>query len=144
MQPTQYLAAMVYYFIYAEANPDQDVTNKGVAGLFKIAPSNLHKLMSGKKYHGGSQGDSKKVSSLKELEEHGEPMVQVIKKKMVKSTTSASSTLKSGGKGGKARMSGKVTVTKTTLKIILLPFLDNKMPAWGTRGAHKKKKEGDE
>ena len=138
MQLTQYLAAMVYYFVYAEANPDQNVTNKGVA------PSNLHKLMSGKKYHGGSHGDSKKESSLKDLEEHGEPMVQVIKKKTVKSTTSASSIWKIGGKGGKAKMSGKVTVTKTTPKLIPLPFLDDETPASGTRGAHKKKKEGDE
>ena len=120
------------------------MTNKGVAGLFKIAPSNLHKLMSGKKYHGGSHGDSHKASSLKELEEHGEPMVQVIKKKMVKPTTSVSGTSKSGGRAGKAKTSGKVTVMKMTPKIIPLLFLDNKTPALGTRGAHKKKKEGDE
>ena len=136
MQLTQYLAAMVYYFVYAEANPDLNVTNKGMAGLFKVSPINLHKLISGKKYHGGSHGDSKKVSSLKDLEEHSEPMVQVIKKKMVKSTTSVSSTSKSRGKGGKAKTSGKVRVTKTTLKLINLSFLDNEMPALGMRGAH--------
>ena len=144
MLPTQYLAAMVYNFVYAEVNLDQNMTNKGVAGLFKVSPSNLHKLVSGKKYHGGSHWDSHKASSFKELEEHGEPMVQVIKKKTVKLTTSASGTSKSGGKVGKAKMSGKVTVMKTTPKIIPLPFLDNEMPASGTREAHKKKKEGDE
>ena len=144
MLPTQYLAAMVYYFVYAEANPDLNVTNKGVAGLFKVAPSNLHKLVRGKKYHGGSHGDSRKVSSLKELEEHGEPMVQVIKKKTVKPMTSASGSSKSGGKAGKAKTSGKVTVTKTMPRIIPLPFFDDETPALGTRGAHKKKKEGDE
>ena len=79
--PTQYLAAMVYYFMYAEMSPEVNVTNKGVVALFKVSPSNLHKLVSGKKYHGGSHGDSKKASSLKELEDHSEPMVQVIKKK---------------------------------------------------------------
>ena len=143
MLQTQYLGAMVYYFVYAEANPDQNMTNKGV-GLFKASPSNLHKLVSGKKYHTGSHGDIRKASSLKELEEHGEPMVQVIKKKMVKPTTSVSGTSKSGGKAGKVETSGKVTVTKTTPKIIPLPFLDNEMPASGTRGASKKKKEGNE
>ena len=97
MLPTQYLVAMVYYFVYAETSLEVNVTNKGVAALFKVSPSNLHKLISGKKYHGGSHGDSRKASSLKEVEEHGEPMVQVIKKKMVKSMT------KSGGKGGKPK-----------------------------------------
>ena len=144
MLPTQYLVAMVYYFMYAETSPEVKVTNKGVAALFKVSPSNLHKLVSGKKYHGGSHGDSRKVSSLKEIEDHSEPMVQVIKKKTVKSMTSGSGTSKSGGKGGKPKSSGKVTVTKTTPKIIPLPFLDDETPAAGTRGAHKKKKEGDE
>ena len=144
MLPTQHLAAMVYYFVYAETSLGVNVTNKGVATLFKVAPSNLHKLISGKKYHGGSHGDSRKASSLKKLEEQGEAMVQVIKKKMVKSTTSGSGTSKSGGKGGKPKISGKVTVTKGTPKIIPLPFWDDATPAAGTRGACKKKKEGDE
>ena len=125
MLPKQYLVAMVYYFMYAEMSPKVNVTNKGVAALFKVSQSNLHNLISGKKYHGGSQGDSRKASSLKEIEDHGEPMVQVIKKKMVKSTTSRSGTSKSRGKGGKPKSSGKVTVTKTTPKIIPLPFLDD-------------------
>ena len=120
-----------------------NVTNKGVAALFKVAPSNLHKLVSGKKYHGGSHGDSRKVSLLKDIEEHGETMVQVIRKKTVKLATSGSGTLKSGGKGGKPKSSGKVTVTKTIPKIIPLPFLDDETPAAGTREARKKKKEGD-
>ena len=81
MLPTQYLAVMVYYFVSAEANPKCNITNKGMAALFKLSPSNLHKLVSGKKYHGGSHGESHKASSLKELEEHGKPMVQVIRKK---------------------------------------------------------------
>ena len=56
MLPTQYLVAMVYYFVCAEMSPEVNITNKGVAALFKVSPSNLHKLVSGKKYHGGSQG----------------------------------------------------------------------------------------
>ena len=125
MLPTQYLVTMVYYFVYAEMSPEVNVTNKGVAALFKVSPSNLHKLVSGKKYHGGSHGDGKKASSLKEIEDHGEPMVQVIKKKTVKTMTS-------GGRGGKPKSSGKVTVTKATLRIIPLPFLDDETPAAGT------------
>ena len=143
MLPTQYLAAMVY-FMYAETSLEVNITIKGVAALFKVSPSNLHKLVSGKKYHGGSHGDSRKVSLLKEVEDHGEPMVQVIKKETVKSTTSGSGTLKSGVKGGKPKSSGKVMVTKTAPKIIPLPFWDDETPAAGTRGACKKKKEGDE
>ena len=53
MLPTQYLAVMVYYFVSAEANPKCNITNKGMSALFKLSPSNLHKLVSGKKYHGG-------------------------------------------------------------------------------------------
>ena len=34
MVPMQYLAAMVYYFVYAEANPQLTITNKGVAENF--------------------------------------------------------------------------------------------------------------
>ena len=81
MLPTQYLAAMVYYFVAAEADSTCTVTNKGVATMFKLSSSNLHKLVSRKRYAGGSKGEGKKASSLKELEERSEPMVQVIKKK---------------------------------------------------------------
>ena len=63
---TQYLTAMVFYFVYAEANPKVTVTNKGVAEMFKLSPSNLHKLVSGKKYHGGSMGTARKVTTLKQ------------------------------------------------------------------------------
>ena len=46
MIPTQYLAAMVYYFVYTEGNPHLTVTNKGVAEKFQLSLSNLHKLVS--------------------------------------------------------------------------------------------------
>ena len=114
------------------------------ANLFKVSPSNLHKLVSGKKYLGGSQGVSKKAGSLKDIEDHGECMVKVSKKKATKPTPSTSGTSKSGGKGGKPKTSGKITVTKTTPKIIPLTFLDDETLAVGTRGARKKKKDGDE
>ena len=48
MLPTQYLAAMVYYFVAAEADSTCTVINKGVATIFKLSPSNLHKLVSGR------------------------------------------------------------------------------------------------
>ena len=137
MLPIQYLAAMVYYFVAAEADSTHMVTNKGVATMFKLSPSNLYKLVSGKKYVGGSKGEGKKVSSLKELEERSESMVKVIRKKTV---CSAAGSSKSGGKAGKAKSSEKVKVTKAPLKIIPLPFLDYKTLASGTRGSCKKQK----
>ena len=74
MLPMQYLAAMGYYFVAAEVDSTRTVTNKGVAAMFKLAPSNLHKLVSGKKYAEGSKGEGRKVSSLKELEERSKKM----------------------------------------------------------------------
>ena len=143
MSPSLYLAAMVHYFVYAVANPDMTVTNKGVAELFGVSPSNLHKLVSGKRYQGRSQGVGKKASTLKELEEHGESMVKVCKKTK-KTTTSTKGASKSGGKGGKPKSTRKVTVTKMTPQLVPLPFLDDEAPAAGTRGARKKKKGDDE
>ena len=137
MLPTQYLAAMVYYFVAAEADSTRMVTNKGVATMFKLSPSNLHKLVSRKKYAGGSKGEGKKASSLKELEERSEAMVQVIRKKTVSSAAGSS---KSRGKAGKAKSSEKVKVTKAPPKLIPLPFLNDETPASGTRGSRKKQK----
>ena len=98
MLPTQYLVAMVYYFVAAEADSTCTVTNKGVADMFKLAPSNLHKLVSGKKYAGGSKGEGREASSLKELEDRSETMVKVSRKKMVSGATGGS---KSRGKSGR-------------------------------------------
>ena len=140
MLPTQYLVAMVYYFVAAETDSTRTVTNKGVATMFKLSPSNLHKLVNRKKYAGGSKGEGKKASSLKELEERSEPMVQVIKKKTVSSAAGSS---KSRGRAGKAKSTEKVKVTKAQPKIIPLPFLDDETPASGTRGSRKKQKGDD-
>ena len=132
MLPTHYLATMVYYFVKAEVDPTHTVTNKGVATMFKLSPSNLHKLVSRKKYSGGSKGEGKKASSLKELEERSEPMVQVIKKKTVSSVAGSP---KSRGRAGKAKSSDKVKITKVQPKLIPLLFLDDKTLASGTRGS---------
>ena len=137
MMPTQYLAAMVYYFVAAAADETRTVTNKGVAALFELQPSNLHKLVSGRKYAGGSKGEGKKASSLQELEDRSEPMVKVIKKKAV---PAAAGSFKGGGRG---KSSGKVTVTKAPPKLIPLPFLDEETPAAGTRSSRKKQKGDD-
>ena len=148
MLPMQYLAAVVYYFVSAEADPKRNMTNKGVVALFKLSPSKLHKVVSGKKYHRGSHVESHKASSLKELEEHGDLMVQVIRKKTPKMTTTSMSTSdatgssKSGGKAGTPKSSSKVIVMKAMPKLVTLPFLEDETPAFGTRGACKKKKEG--
>ena len=72
---------------------NKSMSNKGVADLFKLAPSNLHKLVSGKKYHGGSHSEGRKIKSIEQLEDHSEPMVTVIKKKMVKASTSKRSSV---------------------------------------------------
>ena len=140
MLPTQYLAAMVYYFVVEELDPTCTVTHKGMATMFKFSPSNLHKIVSGKKYAGGSKGEGRKASSLKELEDKSEPMVQVIKKKTVSSATGSS---KSRGRAGKAKSSDKVKISKVTPKIIPLPFLDDETPASGMRGSRRKQKGED-
>ena len=140
MLPTQYLAAMVYYFVAVEVDSTCTVTNKGVATMFKLSRSNLHKLVSRKKYAGGSKGEGKQASSLKELEERSELMVQVIKKKMVSSVAGSS---KSGGRAGKVKSIEKVKVSKAQPKLIPLPFLDDETPASGTRGSRKKQKWDD-
>ena len=69
MLPTQYLAAMGSYFVFALADPKRNVMNKGVAALFNLAPSNLHKLVSSKKYHGWSNGEvQKSIEELRSME----------------------------------------------------------------------------
>ena len=128
----QYLAAMVYYFVAAEADSTRTVTNKGVADMFRLTPSNLYKLVSGKKYAGGSKGEGRKASSLKELEDRSETMVKVIREKMVSGVAGGS---KSGGKAGKVKSSDKVTVTKAQPKVMPLPYFDDEILASGTRGS---------
>ena len=105
--------------------------------MFNLQPSNLHKLVTGRKYAGGSKGEGKKVSSLQELEDRSKPMVKVIKKKAVPAGAGSS---KGGGRG---KSSGKVKVTKTPSKLIPLPFLDEETPAAGTRSSQKKQKGED-
>ena len=95
--------------------------NKGVAKLFKLAPSDLHKLVS-----------------------HQEKMVTVIKKKVPKVGTSKGASAAAGSAKGSASKS-KVTVMKTAITphLVLLEFF-KETPALGMRSACKKKKEEQE
>ena len=125
LSPSSYLAAAVYFFLYNTVDQRKTVPNQVVADLFGVSRSNLHRIMSGQQYSGGSTTAGKKIKLLQELEEHGEPMVKIAKVK------------------GKTKQ--KVSVTKTSGKprLIDLPFYDDK-PAQGTRGAHKRKGGDDD
>ena len=96
--------------------------NQTVADRFFVSRSNLHRITSGRKYSGGTT-TSRKVRSLEELEEHGEPMVKIAKVK------------------GRGKVKVKVTKMMTP-HLIPLPFLDEK-PAQGTRGAQKRKDDDE-
>ena len=120
MSPSAYLVAVVYYFLFNTVDQKKTVANQAVAEQFKISKSNLHRITSGRKYAGGRVTMGRKLKSLQELEEHGEPMVKIAKVK------------------AKPKVKKTVTVTKTTPKLIDLSFLEN-TPVEGTRRSHKKK-----
>ena len=107
MSPSAYLAAAVYYFLFGMVDQKKAVVNQTVSDLFKVSKSNLHRITSGRKYAGGSITMGKKLKSVQELEEHGEQMVKIAKVKP------------------KLELKKKVVVTKTTPKLILLPFLED-------------------
>ena len=60
MSPSAYLAAAVYYFLYSVIDQKKAVANQAVADLFKVSKSNLHQIISGQKYAGGSVTTGKK------------------------------------------------------------------------------------
>ena len=107
MSPSAYLAAAVYYFLFNTVDQKKTVANQMVAEWFKVSKSNLHRITSGRKYAGGSITTGRKHKSLQELEEHREPMVKIAKVKP------------------KPKAKKTVTVMKTMLKIIPLPFLED-------------------
>ena len=113
------------------------MTNKFVANKFNLSSSNLHRIIMGRHYAGGSTKTAP--------EDHGERFIKVAKVQ--------AETVKGKGKGkgkssatasvakGSAKMSEpKVTVARVTKKLIDLQFLEN-MPAEGTRGAKRWKKD---
>ena len=128
MSPSAYLAAAVYYFLYSVVDQKKAVANQAVADLFKVSKSNLHRITSGRKYAGESIMTGRKLKSVQELEEHGEQMVKIAKVKP------------------KPKSKNKVVVTKTTPKVILLPFLEEltEDPRRSRRKKGKDKKDDDE
>ena len=108
MSPSAYLAAEVYYFLYSVVDQKKAVANQMVADLFKVSKSNLHRITSGRKYASGSIMTGRKLKSIQEVEEHGKQMVTISKVKTK----------------SKLKSQKKVTMMKTTPKIIPLPFLE--------------------
>ena len=102
--PTRYLPAAVHYFVYSQADQANPMTNKFVANKFKLSPSNLHRIITGRRYSGGST----KVTS----EEHGERFVKVAK---VAETTKGKGRGKSSAAAGAAKGSDKTSDTKVTV-----------------------------
>ena len=125
LSPSSYLAAAVYCFLCNTVDQKKMVPNQAVADLLGVSRSNLLRITSGQKYSGGSTTKGRKAKSLQELEEHGEPMVKIVKVK--------------------GKMKQKVSVTKTSRKprLIDLPFLDEKLTQ-GTRSSHKRKGGNDD
>ena len=121
MSLSAYLAAAVYYFLYSVVDQKKAVANQAVADLFKVSKSNLHWITSGRKYAGGSITTGWKFKSVQELEEHGEQMVKIAKVKLKP----------------KPKSQKMVTMTKTTPKIIPLPFLEE--PTGEPRRSRRKK-----
>ena len=129
MSPSAYLTVAVYYFLYSVVGQKKAVANQAVADLFKDSKSNLHQITSSRKYTGGSITTGRKLKSVQELEEHGEQMVKIAKVKPKP----------------KPKSQKKVTVTKTTPKIIPLPFLEEPTgePRRSRRKKDKDKKDDD-
>ena len=117
--PTRYLAAAVHYFVYSQADQANPMTNKFVAHKCKLSPSNLHRIITGRRYSGGST----KVTS----EEHGERFVKVAKAaEMIKGKgRGKSSTAVSAVKLSDKTSDKKVMVAKVTPKLVDLPFLED-------------------
>ena len=69
--PMRYLAVAVHYFIYSQADQVHPLANKFVAEKFKLSPSNLHRILTGRKYAGGHK--TVKVKS----DKHGQKYVKV-------------------------------------------------------------------
>ena len=105
MSPSAYLAAAVYYFLFNTVDQKKTIANQAVSDKFKVSRSNMHRITSGQKYAGGSIMTGRKLKSVQELEEHRESMVKIAKVKP------------------KPKAKKTITVTKTTPKIIPLPFL---------------------
>ena len=142
--PTRYLAAAVHYFIYSQADQKNPMTNKFVSDKFDLSSSNLHRIITGRRYAGGQEGAKAAP------DDHREKYVKVSKaqtevcgssKMMGKGKGKGkSSAAVSAAKGSDKPVASKVTVAKVPPKLIPLPFFDD-TPAEGMRGAKKHKKD---
>ena len=126
MSPLAYLATAVFYFLYGLVDQKEAVANQMVAELFQISKSNLHRITSSRKYAGGSITTGRKLKSVQELEEHGERMVTISKVKTKP----------------KSKSQKKVTVTKTTPKVIPLPFLEEQTGERELRRSRRRRDKG--
>ena len=52
---TRYLAAAVHYLVYSQADEAHPMMNKHVAGKIALSPSNLHRILTGRRYVGGHE-----------------------------------------------------------------------------------------
>ena len=137
--PTRNLAVAVHYFVYSQADQVNPMINKFVVDKFKMSPSNLHRIITGRHYTGGTTKTA--------LEEHGERSMKVAKAQVEtckgkgkgKGKSSATANV---AKGSAKTSEQKVKVAKVTPRLIDLPFLED-MPAEGTLGAKKWKKDDD-
>ena len=95
--PTRYLAAAVHYFIYSQADQKSPMTNKFVAEKFSLSSSNLHRIITGRRYAGGHEGAKAAP------DDHGEKYVKIAK---TQSEVSGSGKTVGKGKGkGKGKSS---------------------------------------
>ena len=69
--PTRYLTAAVYYFIYSQVDQASPMTNKYVLDKFALSSSNLHRIITGRRYAEGHKSAKMKT------EDHGEKFVKV-------------------------------------------------------------------
>ena len=138
--PTQYLVAVVHYFVYLQADQKNPMMNKFVSDKFNLSSSNLHRIITGRCYAGGHE------TAKTMPEDHGEKFVKVAK---VQSETckgkgngrgKTSSATASAAKGSAKPSESKVTVTKVPPKLVTLLFLEEP-PAEGTHGAKRRKKD---
>ena len=136
---TQFLEAVVHYFVYSQVDQKNPMTNKFVADKFKLSPSNLHRIITGRRYAGGTTKTAP--------EDHVERFVKVAKAQVEtckgKGKGKAKSSATTSVAKGSAKMSElKVMVAKIIPRLINLPFLED-TPAEGTHGAKRPKKDND-
>ena len=121
--PMRYLAAVVHYFVYSQADQKNFMTNKLVSDKFNLSSSNLHRIITGRRY----AGVHKTAKAMPE--DHGEKFLKVAKAQVEtckgkgKDKGKTSSAAASAAKGSAKPSEPKVTVAKVPPKLIHLPFL---------------------